>query len=84
MVAKGHVEKMDLYTKNNGKNLEMISIHHPKKKSKNKRHYVRTKLEWDVNMKFESDIGPVYVIVSFRDGEVLGAVKVALLKSQKI
>jgi hypothetical protein len=35
-------------------------------------------------MKFESDIGPVYVIVSFRDGEVLGAVKVALLKSQKI
>ena len=83
MVAKGHVEKMDLYTKNNGRNLEMVSIHHPQKKSKNKRQYVRTKLEWDVNMKFESDIGPVNVIVSFKDGEVLGAVQGDIIKESK-
>lgn len=55
----------------------------PKKKSKNKRQYVRTKLEWDVNMKFESDIGPVNVIVSFKDGEVLGAVQGGIIKESK-
>ena len=40
-------------------------------------------MEWDVNMKFESDIGPVNVIVSFKDGEVLGAVQGDIIKESK-